>query len=71
MKSVRNHYFGQAHRPFEMEWKLFPDRLNIQDGHFRILLPGKCKAQLYNTWILNDLTYQKRQLFSAPIALKT
>ena len=49
MKSVRNHYFEKAHRPFEMEWKLFPDRLNIQDGHFRILLPGKCKAQLYKS----------------------
>ena len=67
MKSVRNHYFENAHRPFEIEWKLFPDRLNIEDGHLRNLFPCKCKAQLYKTWILTYLTYQKKQLFSTPL----
>ena len=73
MNSVRNHYFENAHRPFEMEWKLFPDRLNIEDGHLRNLLPGLCQAQtqLFKARILNDQTYQKRQLFSAPTVLKT
>ena len=71
MNLVRNHYFEKAQGPFEMEWKLFPDRLNIEDSHLRNLLPGKCKAPLYKTWILTDLTHQKKQLFSTPIALKT
>ena len=45
MNLVKNHYFEKAHRPFEMEWKLFPDRLNIKYGHLKNLLPGPCQAQ--------------------------
>ena len=73
MNIVKNHYFEKAHKPFKMEWKLSPDRLNIEDGHLRNLLPGLCQAQtqLFKAKILNDQTYQKRQLSSAPIVLKT
>ena len=45
MNIIRNHYFENTHRAFEMEWKLFPDRLNIEDGHLRNLPPGLCQAQ--------------------------
>ena len=51
MNLVRNHYFEKAQGPFEMEWKLFPDRLNIKYGHLKNLLPGPCQAwtQLFKT----------------------
>ena len=39
MNVIRNH------GPVEMGWKLFPNRLNIEDGHLRNLLPGLCQAQ--------------------------
>ena len=48
MNIVRNHYFeSKAYRPFEMKWKLFPNRLNNEDGHLKNLLLCPCQAPIH------------------------
>ena len=45
MNLERNYYFEKARGPFEMEWKLYPDRLNIKYSHLKNLLPGPYQAE--------------------------